>query len=83
MIKEIQKFDKDDLIKLKMLDKILSKAIYELEGNAVMEAASLFSWFGTLGAKMDGALKIQILAEDKEPEKKPSKPMKNIKTGKI
>lgn len=61
MLKEIAKFDKDDIQKFKQLNSILASGDFNLKGNAVLYAASLFQWFTGLEAKIDGALKRQVM----------------------
>jgi len=61
MIKEIAKFDKDDLVKLKQFNTVVANGSFDLKGNAVIHAASLFQWFVGLEKKIDGAIKRQVL----------------------
>jgi hypothetical protein len=63
-------FEENDLKVYAMLKNLLSKASYDLKGDAVTTAASLFSWYERLGVKIKEDLKKQKEDADKKKKNK-------------
>lgn len=67
----LEKFEKDDIQKLRELFVVITSCDYQIKGNALEKAGSLFSWYRTLEKKIDSALKMQALNDlDKKPKLK-------------
>lgn len=52
-------FDKKDLVHVKNLQRLLSKAKMELEGQEILAAADVLQWVGRLGQKIDADVQTQ------------------------
>lgn len=68
-------FTKDDLNKYAALKLILGEGEFTFEGKAVMQAATLFAWFDSLGEKIEKTINPPPLAVIAE---KPDKAVKKI-----
>ena len=84
MIKQVAKFDKDDIKKLRDFFAVLtSKNItYDLGGDTVETVGQMFGWYRGLEAKIDGALKRQMLEEIDKKKPRIGPIDKNKKRGK-
>lgn len=49
-------FSQEDLARYRAFKVVMNQAKFDIQGNAVIAAASLFAWFGELEKKIEGSI---------------------------